>query len=176
MQVESVVDVAPKPEPVSTSLSETQVKLIQRTWSSMESLGAEKAGVLLFLNIFEAAPGLAKLFSFGRVRGFDPKGDLSRNAALVAHARSVVCTMSRAVSMLDDMPKLAMLLYDLGEIHARFGVKEEHYPIVGAAFLKTLETGLGNKYTPEVRAAYVCMWEVIVQSMLEVKADSDNGK
>eukprot|EP00971_Amphidinium_carterae_P297773 5916280-Amphidinium_carterae.1 len=73
----------------ASKLSQKQVKLIKKTWAKVEAIGAEKAGVLLFQHIFEAAPEAASLFPFGREAGFDPKGDLSKNTALVAHASGV---------------------------------------------------------------------------------------
>mmetsp|Transcript_36930 Transcript_36930/g.86549 ORF Transcript_36930/g.86549 Transcript_36930/m.86549 type:complete len:1416 (-) Transcript_36930:112-4359(-) len=156
-----------KPAPLTAD----QVKVIQSTWRSVEKLGAEKVGVLLFQNIFDAAPEAAGLFPFGRAQGFDPKGDLSRNTALVTHAVGVVNTVATAVGMLDNLPKLGPVLKDLGAKHVKYGVKAEHYPIVGGAFLKTLEMGLGEAYTPEVTAAYTAMWKIVAKTMQDDEED-----
>jgi len=45
-------------------------------------------------------------------------------------------------------------LKDLGKTHVKYGVKPEHYPVVGQALILTLETGLGEVFTPQVRYAY----------------------
>ncbi|HEY2535241.1 MAG TPA: globin domain-containing protein, partial [Xanthobacteraceae bacterium] len=42
----------------------------------------------------------------------------------------------------------------LAKRHVSYGAKAEHYPVVGAALLSTLETGLGDDWTPEVADAW----------------------
>ena len=144
-------------------LSPKQIKIIQTTWAVVEKLGAETVGVLLFKHIFEAAPEAASLFKKLNV---DLKRDLSENPALVAHAVGVVSTVGIAISMLNDLPALVPVLKDLGRRHCTYSVKKEHYPIVGAAFLKTLRLGLGDNYTNEVATAYTAMWGVVEATML----------
>jgi hypothetical protein len=41
-----------------------RVTLVRGTWSAVESIGLEPAGVLFFQRIFEIAPGALQLFSF----------------------------------------------------------------------------------------------------------------
>ena len=148
-----------------------QVELIQRTWRVVETLPAETVGVLLFKHIFDSAPGAAALFSFGRVDGFDPAADHSKNPAVVKHAVGVVKTVGVAVGMLKDLDNLVPVLKDLGAKHTKYGVEASHYPIVGGAFLKTLEVGLGDAYTPEVAACFTAMWGVVEATMLSGTSD-----
>ena len=122
------------------SLTDKQVNLIRSTWAGVSELGLDAVGVLvpprarpapslvhtlsrsafpcerpqLFTNIFQAAPGAAALFSFGREPGFDPAGDLASNPALVKHGAGVVETVGAAVSLLDDLDTLGPVLVDLG--------------------------------------------------------------
>lgn len=149
-----------------TLLTADQTSLIQKTWASVGALGSETVGVLLFKNIFEAAPAASGLFAFGREPDFDPSGDLAANSALVKHASGVVDTVGTAVSLLDDLETLGPVLVDLGARHFTYSVEAVHYPIVGAAFLKTLEMGLGEAYTKDVAAAYTAMWGVVESTML----------
>ena len=145
-------------------LTVRQRDLIKTSWAAAEKLGAETVGVLLFKHIFEAAPGASGLFS--SMKGFDPASDLSKNPALVKHAAGVVTTVGVAIGLLDDLEKLVPILKDLGGRHCVYNVKPEHYPIVGAAFLQTLQAGLGKAYTEEVAAAYTAMWGVVEATML----------
>ena len=41
----------------------------------------------------------------------------------------------------------------------------EHFDVVGAALLWTLEQGLGERFTPAVRDAWVAAWDVIAGAM-----------
>ena len=142
------------------------VDLIQETWKVVSTLPAETVGVLLFKHIFEEAPLAAGLFSFGKEPGFDPTADHSQNPAVVKHGANVVKTVGVAVGMLKDLDNLVPVLKDLGKRHTKYGVVAAHFPIVGAAFLKTLEVGLGPAYTPEVAHAFTEMWSVVESVML----------
>jgi hemoglobin-like flavoprotein len=122
--------------------------------------------VLLFKHIFEAAPQAAALFSFGKVPGFNPLADHSSNPAVIKHATGVVKTVGVAIGMLTQLDSLVPVLKDLGKRHTKYGVVAAHYPIVGGAFLKTLEVGLGAAYTPEVAACFTAMWGVVESVML----------
>ena len=78
-------------------------------------------------------------------------------------------TVGAAVGLLDDLPTLGPVLVDLGAKHIAYSVEAVHYPIVGGAFLKTLEMGLGDAYTSEVAEAYTAMWGVVETTMLSAE-------
>jgi len=46
----------------------------------------------------------------------------------------------------------------LAKRHVSYGAKAEHYPIVGAALLWTLEKGLGDGWTPDVAEAWTAAY------------------
>jgi hemoglobin-like flavoprotein len=58
-------------------------------------------------------------------------------------------------------------LKELGEKHVEYGVIQTHYPMVGAALLKTLESYLGQRWTPEVKQAWADAYGAIIGLMLE---------
>lgn len=58
-------------------------------------------------------------------------------------------------------------LKSLGARHMDYGVIQTHYPMVGAALLKTLESYLGSRWTPEVKQAWADAYGAIVGLMLE---------
>ena len=49
----------------------------------------------------------------------------------------------------------------------RYGVRHEHFDVVGEALLWTLEQGLRERFTTEVRDAWVASWDVIAGAMRE---------
>jgi hemoglobin-like flavoprotein len=53
----------------------------------------------------------------------------------------------------------------LGARHSGYGVTEAHYAIVGEALLWTLDRGLGEGFTPEVRSAWAKVYGVIAATM-----------
>lgn len=65
------------------------------------------------------------------------------------------------------------VLKDLGERHVRYDTMQEHYPIVGATLLKTLEFYLGTSWTPEVKQAWSDAYQEIVNIMLQGAAGAE---
>jgi Globin len=54
---------------------------------------------------------------------------------------------------------------ELGRRHLTYGVRQEHYATVGAAVLWTLQTGLGDAFTLEVREAWTCAYLFLSSTM-----------
>ena len=57
---------------------------------------------------------------------------------LRAHATVVMDTLAAAVECLDDSSQLTMLLVDIGERHAHYGVKSDMIPVGMHAHYKNL--------------------------------------
>src|SRR5690606_23035183 len=57
--------------------------------------------------------------------------------------------------------------------HIDYGVKAEHYTLVGNALLRTLKKGLGDEFTPEVRQAWIAAYQVLADVMREAAYGSD---
>jgi hemoglobin-like flavoprotein len=73
--------------------------------------------------------------------------------------------LKTAVDGLDRMAELVPVVEALGRRHAGYGVRESHYPTVAAALLWTLEQGLGDKFTPEVREAWAACYGLLASIM-----------
>ncbi|MDP1672415.1 MAG: hypothetical protein Q8L65_04770, partial [Burkholderiales bacterium] len=59
--------------------------------------------------------------------------------------------------------------------HAGYGVQPKDYDKVGAAFLWTLEQGLGETFTAEVRGAWAEVYGVIAKTMITAAASAGNA-
>ena len=65
-----------------------------------------------------------------------------------------------------NRPEVVMpALQRLGERHAVYGVTDAHYATVGAALLWTLEQGLGEAFTAEVRLAWEAVYRLVAETM-----------
>ena len=62
---------------------------------------------------------------------------------------------------------LKTILKNLGERHISYGAVQEHYPMVGAALLKTFKSYFGTDWTPELQQAWTDAYEAVVSMMLE---------
>jgi hemoglobin-like flavoprotein len=72
-----------------------------------------------------------------------------------------------AVANLGRHEVLLPALRGLGQRHAGYGVRDEHYDTVGAALIQTLRQGLGVAFTPEVEDAWVEVYGVMAATMKE---------
>ncbi|MGY4309121.1 hemoglobin-like flavoprotein [Bradyrhizobium sp. USDA 4369] len=82
--------------------------------------------------------------------------------------RDFIATLAVLVGSLDRMTGLLSSTDILGRNHARYGVRPEHYPLVGEALLWSLAKGLGPQWTAEVEQAWRKVYEVISQRMIAI--------
>jgi hemoglobin-like flavoprotein len=76
-------------------------------------------------------------------------------------------TLTVVVNSLDKLEQIVPAVQALGRRHAGYGVREAHYTTVGEALLWTLEQGLGEAFTPEVRAAWTTAYGTLATVMIE---------
>ena len=125
-----------------------QAQIIKLTFAQV--MGDKDAvGRMFYDRLFSIAPEVKPLF----------RGDIA------AQSRKLMDTLALAVGMLRDMPTLVMTLEGLARRHVGYGVKDEHYDKVGEALLWTLEQGLGDAFTPQVRDAWTALYVAVAQIM-----------
>lgn len=143
-------------------MQNSQIDLVQETFAMVKPI-ADSAASLFYGRLFTMDPSLRPLF----------KGDMARQGQML------MSMIGAAVGGLRDLERLAPVVKQLGSRHVGYGVKDEHYDTVGGALLWTLEQGLGPKFTPEVReawiAAYTLLATVMQQGAAEAKAPVATG-
>ena len=140
--------------------TDAQKVLVEESWKSVEKLGLETVGVLLFKNVFEAAPEALQLFSFR------DEPNLYESSIMKWHGSNVVKHVGVAVGGLRDLDNLVPALEALGAKHNNRDILPVHFDVVGAAMLKTLEMGLGDQFTPEVREAWATTYGTVANVMM----------
>ena len=65
-----------------------------------------------------------------------PMEQLEEDESFRAHALQVTEAVSLAVSALDDVPSLALVLKDLGAAHSAHGIQAPHFNVRAAASQK----------------------------------------
>ncbi|MEJ2360954.1 MAG: globin family protein [Gammaproteobacteria bacterium] len=130
-----------------------QIELVKSTWSQVSPI-ADKAAELFYGKLFELDPELKSLF----------KSDMTEQG------RKLMQMISTAVNSLDKLEAVVPAVENLGERHAGYGVKDKDYDTVGIALLWTLETGLGNAFTPEAKQAWTITYGVLAQTMINAAA------
>ena len=137
----------------------SQVDLVQSSFAKVVPI-LDQAGELFYTHLFEVAPSFRPLF----------KGNMENQQ------RKLMSTLAIAVEGLGNPEGIIPTLQKLGRSHAGYGVKEEYYETVGETLLWTLEQGLGEDFTPSVRAAwteaYRFLSEIMKEAAAELKTDN----
>jgi len=130
------------------TMNRSQIDLVRNSFALVQPI-APQAAVIFYDRLFAADPSLRQLF----------KGDMAHQG------ERLMSMIGSALVLLERPDALMPVLRSLGARHAGYGVQAQHYDTVGGALLGTLEQGLGESFTPEVRAAWVTLYGVISQTM-----------
>jgi len=129
-------------------MTNEQIKLVQDSFRQVAPI-AETAAQLFYARLFELDPDLELLF----------KGNLTEQG------RKLMQMLGLAVNSLDRMEQLLPVVRSLGTRHVSYGVRDKDYDTVGQALLWTLQTGLGEAFTPEVEAAWSDVYATLASAM-----------
>ncbi len=104
----------------------------------------------------------ARLFtSFPQTRAFFASTDMKEQRKKLLGALALVIQNLRKPEVLTSA------LQGLGQRHVAYGVRPEHYPIVGAILLETFADVLGERWTPALYNAWAEAYGVVCTIMLE---------
>src|SRR6201982_366484 len=126
-----------------------QVTLVQQTFALVVPV-ADKAAETFYGRLFDVAPAVKPLF----------RGDMTEQR------RKLMATLAVVVRGLSDLPSILPAASALAIRHVSYGARREHYPVVGAALLYTLEQGLGSAWTQEVASAWTAAYETLSGYMI----------
>ena len=129
------------------------VTLIQGSWAKVVPIQTQ-AAALFYGRLFELDPSLKRLF----------KSDI------VEQGEKLMSMLTVVVKGLTKLEAIVPAVQALGKRHAGYGVKDEDYATVGEALLWTLERGLGEAFTPEVRAAWASAYALLATTMKDAAA------
>lgn len=140
--------------PMEAGLTERKKRLVQSSFTKVAPI-ADKAAEIFYAKLFQMDPEVKPLF----------KGDMKEQGA------KLMSMIATAVNGLDNLEAIVPAVQNLGKGHVAYGVKASHYDTVGGALLYTLETGLGNDFTPEVKDAWTEVYTVLATTMKDAAAE-----
>jgi len=132
-----------------------QVNLVQQSFAKVAPI-SEQAAVIFYDRLFEVAPAVRLMFP----------------ADMTEQRKKLMATLAVVVNGLGDLPSILPAASALAIRHVGYGAKAEHYPVVGAALLWTLEKGLGEAWTPDVAAAWSAAYGTLSGFMISEAYDS----
>jgi hemoglobin-like flavoprotein len=132
-------------------MTRDQIHLVQASFRNVLPI-REQAAALFYDRLFEIDPGTRGLFADTDLR--TQGGKLMAAIGMVVHA-------------LDAPESMVEKLKELARRHVNYGVENRHYATVGAALLWTLQVGLGESFTPELRDAWASAYNMLSERMME---------
>jgi hemoglobin-like flavoprotein len=131
-----------------------QVQIIRESWEKVKPLGIT-AGEIFYGHLFEAAPFVKPLF----------KGEIK------AQAGKLIAMIGTVVRNLDKLDVISADIVKLAQRHNGYGAKPEHYAVVGACLLQTLEQGLGEHWNEELKEAWTTAYGILSSVMINAQAE-----
>mmetsp|Transcript_11814 Transcript_11814/g.18187 ORF Transcript_11814/g.18187 Transcript_11814/m.18187 type:complete len:302 (+) Transcript_11814:508-1413(+) len=148
-------------QPVNTvDVTEEKITEIQASWGIAKAFGIDAVGKLLMRNIFKIEPTALQLYSFKNV------ADLYESKELKSHYTKLIGSLNSVIESLSDPKDIGKTMKELGRRHVDYGVKVEHYNVIGKAILKTLEALLAEGYSSSIKHAWIAFIRQVASQMI----------
>src|ERR1700749_244498 len=131
-----------------------QVALVQHSFAKVGPI-SDMAAIIFYLPPFNMVPPVKAMF---------PTDMTEQRSKLMA-------TLAVVVNGLGNLESVLPAASAFAKRHVSYGAKAEHYPVVGAALLWTLEKGLGDGWTPEVAEAWTAAYGTLSGFMISEAYD-----
>ena len=133
-----------------------QIELVQSSFNLVIPI-LDSATMIFYDRLFQLDPSLRRMFR-------TPQPEQARK---LAHVLTVV------VKGLSRPEQILTAVEELGRRHSTYGVRPEHYATVATALLWTLQTGLGEAFTAEVRDAWTSAYSLLSSTMQRAAAEAE---
>lgn len=135
-------------------MTDEQIILIKKTWKLFRDINPALVGDTFYAKLFADNPALRKMF---------PKNMNEQYTKLID-------MLSTIVARLDHLGDLTNEITAMARRHVQYGVKPEHYRLVGNALLWTLEQGLGKDWTQEIKEAWSECYTTLADTMIKASS------
>jgi hemoglobin-like flavoprotein len=133
-------------------LTKKEIALIKESWSLIMKIDPVVAGDMFYSKLFLENPELRKMFP-------DRMED---------QYRKLFDMLNTIIERLEKIDELKGDIVDMAKRHEGYGVKPQHYNMVGIALLWTLQKRLGTELTDEIRSAWVNCYAILSGTMITV--------
>lgn len=128
-------------------MTASQIKLVQESFPSIAEQGGPIA-MLFYGRLFQMHPQLRSMF----------RQDIQ------LQGQKLMDMLTTLTGSLDRFATLTPILRALGQRHAGYGVRDEHYAAVSTAMLWAFGTALEGEFPPELRSA----WSAVIDAVSDV--------
>ena len=128
-----------------------QIALVTSSWKIFKQIDPVLVGDVFYSKLFIMSPRLKHLF----------------HTDTASQSIKIVEMLSVIVGRLDRLEELTNDIRQLAIRHAGYGVRPEHYKLVGTALLWMLEQGLGKDWNDEVKVAWTTCYLNLSTTMID---------
>lgn len=132
-------------------MTEEQILLVKKSWKKFRGVNPSIVGDLFYSKLFNDNPALRKMFPTEMEKQYEKLIDM----------------LNAIVNRLDRLNEISEEIQAMAQRHVGYGVKPSHYKLVGNALLWTLEKGLGDDWTEEVKTAWVTCYTLLSDTMIK---------
>lgn len=127
------------------------IELVKTSWAMVAKMDRETVGGLFYSRLFEMMPEIKPMFS---------------RSTMPEQSKKLLTMLSYIISKLDNLEDILDEIKKLAQRHTRYGVKDEHYAVVGASLLWTLEKGLGGQWNAALKTAWTEVYTILSSAMM----------
>ena len=133
------------------TLTTAQIGLIRDSFHRLQP-DVETASEHLYERLFEIAPEIREMF----------------RCDMAGQGMQFMSTLGVILQHLDDPEALHPHLEHLAQGHAAFGVKPEHFRLMGQALIWAMRKTLGENYPEDAAAAWEVAYELLAREMVRM--------
>ena len=132
-------------------MDDKTIRTLETTFAEF-ARGKEESAALFYERLFAIDPSLRRLFV---------------NTEMKSQQTKLMAALGLVVGSLRDLGRVVPVLESLGAKHVAYGVEEAHYQTVGAALIQTLALAFGDRFTPDIRAAWTGAYALVSGVMID---------
>lgn len=131
-------------------MTEQQITLVKNSWKTFRKVDAALIGDVFYSKLFCDNPQLRSMFPH----------------IMKEQYKKLIDMLSVIVSHLNDLSEITSDIRIMSLRHEGYGVKPQHYRLVGNALLWTIKRGLGNDWTDELKDAWMAAYAKLAETMI----------
>ena len=129
-------------------MTKNQISLIKQSFELIRA-NSSKVGKNFYQTLFAEHPDTKHLF----------KNNIGEQE------KKLIEMLAVAVANIDDLSPVVTAVKDLGKRHIVYGVKAEHYDMVGSVLIKTFKQELKENFDTETEEAWKTLYGIVADTM-----------
>jgi nitric oxide dioxygenase len=133
-------------------LTKKEIELIKKSWGLVRKIDPVLVGDIFYSKLFFDNPELRKMFSQNMEEQY----------------RKLLDMFNTIVKRLEKLDELKGDIVAMAKRHKGYGVKPQHYSMVGIALIWTLQKSLADEWNEDIRSAWVNCYAILSGTMITV--------